>query len=277
MNVEQTITVSPRVVALLLARLSKTKQTPVARAAEKHERAMRRAFMSAVREAQDAVPMGELEAALGMPGWGAAAYVLQPVVDMMLEPTERRSEVEPYVRAAAGKQTVAGVLGAAMGSGAGSSELCVLEETLYHGTSKAAANKIKNEGFKLSATRGEAGIFATPDKDLALNYAVNKTLNQASRVPLQNRIVALIEVKPENFVRRTTETSAIGAHLEWTSFTDVLPSNIKGVKLFRYKDVVVGGKVNHAAKPFKVLHRHDDDDLFVGVSHEELFANLEAD
>lgn len=123
-----TISVSPRVVARLVNRLCKPRLTPVAEAALSKERAFKRVFLAAVREAQDAIPMQDLVDVLSLGHWGTGAplYVLQPVFDMLLEKTTRTTKHEPYVRAAAvHDETVAGIIHETMHVGAEATELCV--------------------------------------------------------------------------------------------------------------------------------------------------------
>lgn len=138
-----------RAVAALLVRTCST-LTPVAKAAARHERALARVFMRAVKEAQDAVPMQDLVdvLSLGHPGTGASLYVLEPVIQMMLEETPREIEHRPYVRAAAEGGTVAGVLGAALASGAEATETCVREVFVFHGTPAENLASIKEHGLR---------------------------------------------------------------------------------------------------------------------------------
>jgi len=120
---------SPRAVATLVHRLCTPKLTPVAKAAHRHEAAMRRVFLNAVKEVQDAIPMDQLLEVLnlGIGGTGAPLYVLQPVFDMLLEQTALTHQHSPYMRAAAAAGgTVSGVLGAALADGAGAGEFCVV-------------------------------------------------------------------------------------------------------------------------------------------------------
>lgn len=91
---------SPHAAAVLLHRVAIERLSPVAKAAQRHERRMARHFLREVRRAQDAIPMRELEDALRLPGTGAALYVLGPVIDMLLEETHLTTPLEQYVRAA---------------------------------------------------------------------------------------------------------------------------------------------------------------------------------
>lgn len=111
------VQLSARSAATLVYRLCAPKLSPVAKAAHRHERALERVFLTAIREAQDAVPMSALELTLNIPGTGAPLYVLQPVFDMMLEKTELR-EYAPYMRIAAERKTVAKVLQQTLAAGA---------------------------------------------------------------------------------------------------------------------------------------------------------------
>lgn len=139
---------SSRAVATLVHRLCAPKLTPVAKAAFKHERALARVFLNAIKQAQDAVPMSELEQALNVPGTGAPLYVLQPVFDMLLEQTEHR-EYAPYMRVAAASDSVANVLGQTMADGAASNELCVVSnDKFFHTTSPKKLDSILKKGLK---------------------------------------------------------------------------------------------------------------------------------
>jgi hypothetical protein len=95
-------TISPRVAAAVLVRLRTRALSDLARAAARHEATFRRIFLTAVRKAQASVPMSDLVdvLSLGHSGTGAPLYLLEPIIDAFLEPTQLTVEHRPYVRAA---------------------------------------------------------------------------------------------------------------------------------------------------------------------------------
>lgn len=142
------LALSPRATATLLYRLAAPRLTPVAKAAKRHEKRMARLFLRAVRDAKQAVPMAELEQALQIPGTGSPLYTLQEVIDAFLEPTERRTDVTPYMRAAAEKQkTISDALKAAMTSGAKAEDLCVNVGSVW--TNDVIGKKLEDIGRRL--------------------------------------------------------------------------------------------------------------------------------
>lgn len=97
---EAVISIDTRTIARLITRLARKAETPVSKAAGRHESAMRRVFLNAVKDAQAAVPMTELidVLSLGHSGTGAPLHVMQPVIDMLLEETHLTTEPSPHLR-----------------------------------------------------------------------------------------------------------------------------------------------------------------------------------
>ena len=144
-------------------------------------------------------------------------------------------------------------------------------EGVFHGTSLRAAQTIVNEGLKLNKNAVEAGIFASPSKQLALNYALTRALNVKSKVPVEDRVAAVLKVSEEGFSHRTDIPDPVmGFHLERQSMTDVPPEHIFSIELYRYGDCVKNGQVVSDAVPFKTLSRKTAGHLFVPVDFETL-------
>jgi hypothetical protein len=121
MNAE--LQLSPHAASLLAHRLLATSLTPVAKAALRHERRLRRIFLRAIREARAAVPMRELEDALRVPGTGAALYVMGPVIEGLLEDTPMTGGAY-FRKAESNDDKVVDILKGAMESGMHAGELC---------------------------------------------------------------------------------------------------------------------------------------------------------
>lgn len=79
--------ISTRTAAALVLRLMKPRLTPLAEAASHHEASVRHLILSTMREAQDRVPMGELQDVLSMghPGTGAPLYIIEPVIQFIAD------------------------------------------------------------------------------------------------------------------------------------------------------------------------------------------------
>lgn len=126
----QTFEISPEVVATLLARLCVDADSPVAKAATRHEAKVKRLFLRSVKQVQNAIPMEELEAvlSLGHPGTGAPVYVLEEAISKFSSALVNDSHRNAMRAAEEGPLSSA--LGAAMASGAKATELCVTEPVL---------------------------------------------------------------------------------------------------------------------------------------------------
>lgn len=154
------------------------------------------------------------------------------------------------------------------------------KDSLFHGTTMKAAKSIKQQGLLISKIKGEAGIFASHDLKLALSYGAAKTLNSKSKIPLNERSVAIVKVKSPGFVKRQNAISDMGFHLEWRSTIDVPASSIQEIRLYRYGDLVKNDKIDSSGinAPFKILTEttdsllvvlgQDDLDIFVSKDYE---------
>lgn len=170
---------SSRAAATLVYRLCTPQLTPIAKAAFKHEKALQRAFLKAIKDAQDAMPMAELESvlSLGHPGTGAPLHVLQPVFEMLLEQTERRTEHIPYMRVAAEKDpSIADALLNAVSGGAFAGEVCTVGNlsTENKQLASAAIKSVEHKGSVAVVTleNGEKALFKRASDALVQNEKV---------------------------------------------------------------------------------------------------------
>lgn len=115
-----TLEMTPRDAALLVQRL---REHPITLAARRSERAIRRTFLFAAHEAQDAVPMTALVDALslGHPGTGAPLHALEPALAALVDALNGASHTvhhTPYARFLAAKKHLKDVLAEAVKRGA---------------------------------------------------------------------------------------------------------------------------------------------------------------
>lgn len=147
----QVLEISSRVAAALVLRLMKPRLSPVAEAAAKHERAVRRLIIDAVKKTRDAVPMGELESvlSLGHGGTGAPLYVLEETLKAwertLLGDGVEAAPIDWFKMRAAAANTndLPSLLSRTVGVGAGVSEVCIVGNAVSE-SQKLGAKEIKS-------------------------------------------------------------------------------------------------------------------------------------
>lgn len=208
------LAVAPRVAATLVVRMARPRLTPVAKAAQRHERRLMRLFLRSVRSAQAAVPMAELEEAVGVPGTGATLFVMQPALDALFEETHLTIQHETYIRAAENRKAVKDVLLDAMKSGAAASRSGI--DMKFDATNPEAVRWAEEHAAELvtdvtngardairaAVTDGVAGGLSRADVAKLVRASIGLTERDASAVI--SREVDLIErgIDPADAVRR---------------------------------------------------------------------------
>lgn len=127
---------STQAAELIVRILAQSALSPVAQAAADHEPQIRRTFLDAVKQAQGVVPMDELEQfiALGHSGTGGPLYIMEDALKELERALLGNVEPAPVnwlnLRSAAGAKDLPSAFNAALVSGAGAAEVCVVSGDL---------------------------------------------------------------------------------------------------------------------------------------------------
>jgi len=143
---------------------------------------------------------------------------------------------------------------------------------VYHGTSKAAANKILKEGLlveKTSKRSFECKIYATNNKALAMDYAKERANKD---IPIDKRNLIIVVINSKAMEDDISFGLATGHQ---TETKNILPKDIIRIESYKYTDIkdIDDSKLD-SIKPSKIYYPKDsskskDDEIYYYFSIDE--------